>query len=144
LVLSINLYKLTIMKICLPILGESGLKKELMANDFYKAQHYYIFDLDNSQSNVYVLDDRNTLYLSIGDLKKMEIEAIITPNLRPMAAKILFENEIEVYKASSSEVQENLDLYKRGLLKDFTASMIEQKSSCSSDSCSSCSSTSCG
>ncbi len=132
------------MKVCIPVLGDSGLKKELLANDFYKANHYTIYDLSNDQSDIYTLDSEKTVYLNMGEMHKMEIKAIITPNLRPMAAKILFENEIEVYQSTSSVVEENISLLKRGLLKDFTESMIEQRgSSCSSGSCSSCSSTSC-
>ena len=134
-----NLKTQKIMKVCMPILGESALKKELLAPDFYKAQHYNIIDIDTDQSSIYSLSDTSAIYLTMDEIKKLEIEAIITPNLRPMAAKILFENEIEVYKASASLVEENISLLKRGLLKDFTESMIESKSSCSSDGCSSCS-----
>ncbi len=131
------------MKVCLPILGESSLKKELLANDFYKAQFYVIYDLEDDSSSMYSLTDSNSIYLSMSEIKKLDIGAIITPNLRPMAAKILFENEIEVYKASASLIEENISLLKRGLLKDFSQAMIENKSSCSSDGCSSCSSTTC-
>jgi predicted Fe-Mo cluster-binding NifX family protein len=128
------------MKICLPIMGESNLKKELLANDFYKAQYYCIYDMDKDSSEVFAINDSNSIYLSMTEIKKLEIGAIITPNLRPMAAKILFENEIEVYKASASLVEENISLFKRNLLNDFTQAMIENASSCSSGSCSSCSS----
>ncbi len=131
------------MKVCIPVLGDSELKKELLASDFYKANHYVIYDLSNDQSDIYTLESDTTVYLSMEEMHKMEIKAIITPNLRPMAAKILFENEIEVYKSTSSVVEENISLFKRGLLRDFTESMIESGSSCSSGSCSSCSSTSC-
>jgi len=131
------------MKICLPILGDSALKKELLANDFYKAQHYAIYDMADSSTTIYSLTDSESIYLSMSEIKKLDIKIIITPNLRPMAAKILFENEIEVYKANASLVEENISMLKRGLLKDFTQAMIENKSSCSSDGCSSCSSTSC-
>ncbi len=131
------------MKVCVPILGESNLKKELVAPNFYKAQYYCIYDTESEQSRIFALNDSNSIYLSMSEIKKLEINSIITPNLRPMAAKILFENEIEVYKASSSMVDENIALLKRGLLRDFTEAMIESKNSCSSDSCSSCSSTNC-
>lgn len=131
------------MKVCLPILGDGGKEKELLANDFYKAQHYCIHNLKDNNFQIYSLNKTNSVYLSMSEMKKMGIQAIITPNLRPMAAKILFENEIEVYKAEGAEVKENISLYKKDVLKDFDATMVEQKSSCSSDSCSSCSSTSC-
>ncbi len=88
------------MKVCLPILGDEGPNKERLANDFYKAQHYCIYDLEVNSSQIFSLDETHTVYLSMSELKNMEIQAIITPNLRPMAAKILFENEIEVYKAA--------------------------------------------
>lgn len=131
------------MKLCIPILGEKGLSKELLANDFYKANYYCIADISNNSSEVYTLDTANSIYLSMSELKRLEIKAIITPNLRPMAAKILFENEIEVYQSLGNVVEENMNFFKKGRLKDFTEAMIEQKSSCSPDSCSSCSSTSC-
>ncbi|MGQ1787129.1 MULTISPECIES: NifB/NifX family molybdenum-iron cluster-binding protein [unclassified Saccharicrinis] len=128
------------MKACLPIMGDTNLKKELVANDFYKAQHYCIYDFETNSSSIYSLTDTNTIYMSISEIKKLDIQIIITPNLRPMAAKILFENEIEVYKAVSNVVGENIDHYNRGLLRDFTAAMIESKQDCSPDACSSCSS----
>ncbi len=131
------------MKACLPIMGDSALTKELMANDFYKAQHYCIFDLDTEEYSLYSLTDSDSIYMSMSEIKKLDIQIIITPNLRPMAAKILFENEIEVYQAVGSVVSENIDHYKRGLLRDFTATMIESKKDCSPDACSSCSSGSC-
>ncbi|WP_143525088.1 NifB/NifX family molybdenum-iron cluster-binding protein [Labilibacter marinus] len=128
------------MKVCLPIMGETSLKKELLAGDFYKAQHYCIYDMKNNSSSIYSLNDANSIYMSISEIKKLEIQAIITPNLRPMAAKILFENEIEVYQAGGNVVDENIDHLKRGLLRDFTEAMIESKKDCSPDACSSCSS----
>ncbi len=131
------------MKVCLPILGEGDLKKALMAFDFYKTQHYCIYDMDTDESTIYSLAESDSIYLTMSEIKKMEIQAIITPNLRPMAAKILFENEIEVYKAAGAEVLENISLYKRGFLKDFTAAMVEEPKGCASGSCSSCSSDSC-
>ena len=128
------------MKVCLPIMGDTNLKKELVAGDFYKAQYYCILDIDTKESSVYSLNDYDSIYLSISEIKKLGIEAIITPNLRLMAAKILFENEIEVYKATAPTVNENMDLFKKGMLRDFTAAMIEQQNSCSPDACSSCAS----
>ncbi|MCW3787732.1 NifB/NifX family molybdenum-iron cluster-binding protein [Plebeiibacterium sediminum] len=128
------------MKVCLPVLGDSALKKELLANDFYKAQHYAIYDMLDKSTTIFSLADTDAIYLSMSEIKKLGIGIVITPNLRPMAAKILFDNEIEVYKASASLVEENISLLKRSLLKDFTESMIENKGGCSSDGCSSCSS----
>ncbi len=131
------------MKICLPVLGDSALKKELLADDFYKAKYYAIYDMLEKTTTIFSLADSDAIYLSMSEIKKLGIGIIITPNLRPMAAKILFDNEIEVYKANASLVEENISLLKRSLLKDFTEAMIESKNSCSSDGCSSCSSTSC-
>ncbi len=131
------------MKVCLPVLGDSALKKELLANDFYKAQYYAIYDMLDKSTTIFSLAETDSIYLSMNEIKKLEIGIIITPNLRPMAAKILFDNEIEVYKASASLVEENISLLKRSLLKDFTEAMIENKSGCSPDGCSSCSSSSC-
>jgi len=131
------------MKVCLPILGDSYLKKELMADDFYKAQYYCIYDLDTESSSIYSLNDSNSIYLSISEIKKQDIQIIITPNLRSMAAKILFKNEIEVYKSAGNIVTENISLYKRNILNDFSLALIESKNNCSPDSCSSCSSSTC-
>ncbi|GAF05653.1 hypothetical protein [Saccharicrinis fermentans] len=128
------------MKACIPIMGNNTLQKERVANDFYKAQHYCIYDFDTDASVIYSLSDTNTIYMSLSEIKKQGIQIIITPNLRPMAAKILFENEIEVYKAVGNVTKENIDHYKRGLLQDFTETMIESKKDCASQSCASCSS----
>ncbi len=76
-----------------------------MAFDFYKTQYYCIYDMETDDSELYSLAESESIYLTMSEIKKMEIQAIITPNLRPMAAKILFENEIEVYKAAGAEVK---------------------------------------
>jgi predicted Fe-Mo cluster-binding NifX family protein len=131
------------MKICIPVMGQNAKLVYFLANDFYKANYYCLYDLERSEPEYF---SKSELMTRFGlDLRKGGgddvIGAIISPNVRPMAYKILHDNKIDVYRPASNLVEENIALLKKGDLPLYDPAIIEN-SSCGS-SCSSCSSTSC-
>ncbi|MGQ8337573.1 hypothetical protein ACUNWD_13575 [Sunxiuqinia sp. A32] len=131
------------MKICVPVLGHQNNGRYFMANDFYKANLYCLYNLETDEVEYF---SKSELMTRFGlDLRMPGsdeiISAIISPNVRPMAYKILHDNQVAIFKPTSNLVQENIELLKEGKLSLFEPRDIES-SSCGS-SCSSCSSTSC-
>ena len=132
------------MKICIPVMGQNARLVHFLANDFYKANYYCLYNLENDEIEYFSKSDlmaRFGLDLRKGDGEEV-IGAIISPNVRPMAYKILHDNSITVYRPVSNLVEENIALLKNGELSLYDPADVENPSSCGS-SCSSCSSTSC-
>ena len=131
------------MKICIPVMGQNDKLIHFLANDFYKANFYCLYDLKTEKTEYFSKSD---LMARFGlDLRKGggddTITAIISPNMRPMAYKILHDNQITVYRSLGNLVDENIALLKQGELSEYDPADVES-SSCGS-SCSSCTSTSC-
>lgn len=131
------------MKICIPVMGQHAKLVHFLANDFYKANAYCLYDLVNDKTEYF---SKAELMTRFGlDLRKGggddAISAIISPNMRPMAYKILHDNQITVYSSLSNLVEESIFLLKKGELPLYDPNNVES-SSCGS-SCSSCSVTSC-
>ena len=132
------------MKVCIPVMGQNAQLTHFLANDFYKANWYCLYDLNSDETTFFSKSDLMTRFGL--DLRREDggdaIQAIISPNVRPMAYKILHDNNITVYRPESNLLEENIDRLKRGELSLYDPRDVESSSSCSS-SCSSCSSTDC-
>lgn len=131
------------MKVCIAVMGSNLLKKELMAPDFYKAEDYCIYDVDTKETSFFARSETTGSYLSIEELLERGVEAIISPNLRPMAGKILLDNGIVVYKSVSETVEDNINLFVASELPEFNSELVEAGGDSCGTSCSSCSSTKC-
>lgn len=132
------------MKICIPIIGKNEALVNVLAEDFYKANFYCVHDLDGDNNEVF---SKPELMSRFGlDLRKGSeddiVKAIISPNVRPMAFKILKDNNIKVYRPNGKLVDENIAAYKQAQLNEHDIETVEAPSSCGL-SCKSCSSTSC-
>ncbi len=132
------------MKICMPIIGKNAALVNVMADDFYKANFYCVHDLERGDNEVF---SKSELMLRFGlDLRKGGeddvVKAIISPNVRPMAFKILKDNDIKVYQPNGKEVDVNIRLYKDELLHEHDIRSVEEPSGCGL-TCSSCSSKTC-
>ncbi len=129
------------MKVCIPVMGQNARLMCLLANDFYKADYYCLYDLQRDETEFFSKSDLMTRFGL--DLRKRDgedtISAIISPNMRPMAYKILRDNQITVYRPESNLLEENIERLQRGVLLPYDPADIENASSCST-SCSSCSS----
>ncbi|WP_372775484.1 hypothetical protein [Mangrovibacterium sp.] len=132
------------MKICMPIIGKNAALVNILADDFYKANFYCVHDITQGDNEIF---SKSELMSRFGlDLKKGGeddiVKAIISPNVRPMAFKILKDNDIKVLKPSGKLVDENIKYFKDEQLAEHDIYSVEDPSSCGL-SCSSCSSTSC-
>lgn len=132
------------MKICIPVMGQNARLVHFLANDFYKANYYCLYHLESDEMTYF---SKSELMTRFGlDLRKGDgedgIGAIISPNVRPMAYKILHDNRIQVYRPVSNLVDENIERLKKQELPFYDPKDIENPSACGS-SCSSCSSTTC-
>lgn len=131
------------MKVCLALMGAEMIKKNLMAPDFYKADDYCIYNINTKEAEYFSLDESTGSYLSIEEMTSRGVEAIITPNLRPMAGKILLDNGILVYKSMAETIEENIQLFTDDKLPEFTSEMVEAEGDSCGTSCASCKSTTC-
>lgn len=132
------------MKICMPIIGKNAALVNILADDFYKANFYCVHDVAKGDSEIF---SKPELMSRFGlDLRKGGeddiVKAIISPNVRPMALKILKDNDIKVFRPNSKLVDENIQLYKESVLEEHDIYSVEDPSSCGL-SCSSCSSKTC-
>ena len=132
------------MKICIPVIGKNAALVNLMADDFYKANFYCVYDEDSNLKEVLSKEELITLFGL--DLRKSSngsaIRAIISPNVRPLAYKILVDHGIGVFHPTGKCVDENIRLFTEKLLGEYDASGVEELRGCASG-CSSCSSDSC-
>ncbi len=132
------------MKICIPIIGRNEALVNLLAEDFYKANFYCVHDLEKEDNEVF---SKSELMNRFGlDLRKGSdddvVKAIISPNVRPMAFKILKDNDIKVFRPNGKMVDENIAMFKNEQLFEHDIETVEDPSSCGL-SCKSCSSTTC-
>lgn len=126
------------MKVCIAVLGSDIFQKELMASDFYKADTYCIYDLVTADSFIFARTETTGSYLSIEELLERGVEAIISPNLRPMAGKILLDNGIVVYQSIGDSLKENIKLFKASELPEFNSVLVEAAGDSCGTSCSAC------
>ncbi len=136
--------KWNVMKICMPIIGKNPALVNILADDFYKANFYCVHDCAKGDSEVFSKPELMTRFGL--DLRKGGaddvVKAIISPNVRPMAFKILKDNNIKVFRPNGKLVDQNITLYMDELLHEHDIYTVEDPSSCGL-SCSSCSSKTC-
>ena len=130
------------MQLCVPVIGKDVALQNLMANDFYQANYYKIYDLTTRESyllsKVVLMEKFGAGFTgSDGDQK---IKIIITPNMRAMAYKVLSDNQISVYRSEGHQIDTNIRLFEANRLSLFDPFQVECTTiGCSSSSsCSSC------
>jgi len=126
------------MKVILPVI-----EKEIVAEGFRNALFMCIYDSrDNS------FEWLSTARLNVGDrdlgeeIKLMGVNSVISSNMTPIALQIFARNGIEVFKAKSDIVSENIAFLQNNQLELFTSQIAREIQACN-NSCSSCSSKSC-
>lgn len=134
------------MRICVPVIGKDSALSNLMANDFYQAGYYQIYDSVSRESQLFpkaVLMEKFGAGLTGRD-DDNRIEVIITPNMRAMAYKILADHHIRVYRSEGHQIDVNLRLFEEDRLSVFDPFQVEcTAAGCHGSSCGSCSSTGC-
>lgn len=126
------------MKVILPVI-----EKEKVADGFRNALFMCIYNShDNSTEWL------STARLNVGDrdlgeeIKLMGINSVISGNMTPIALQIFARNGIEVYKAKSENVKENIAFLQNNQLELFTNKAAREIQACN-NSCHSYGSKSC-
>jgi len=121
----------------LPVIDKEN-SKEGVTDGFRNARFVCIFD---SQDNSIEWVSASKLNTDDGDLsneiKRMGINAIISNKMTPIALQIFARNGIEVFKAKSEHVSENIAFLQNNQLELFTRQVAREIQECNS-SCSSC------
>lgn len=130
------------MRVMLPVAGkETG--KEKIARGFHNARFVCIYDSD---SKVFEWKETAKISANPGDLtnelKRLQINAIISGYIPPMVLQIFTRNGFSVLKARGSNVHENIGFFTRNQLESFTSKAARELWGCDTG-CNSCSSTSC-
>lgn len=112
----------------------------VLAADFRTSEYFGIVDAISKDIEFISEDMLETTFngKSITEvLSEKGVEYVICEEMMAMTLKVFKESRIEVYKAMSESVEENIRLFKELALPPFYYSETRQTSSCST-SCGSC------
>ncbi len=124
------------MKIALPLISESEL-----ASDFSKSSYVGIYDVVEGNLNVISLASQSMTTIQsfiFETMKSLDTQWVISPNFSFMALRVFKENKINVLKASGTNLNENIDFFKTGILVPFSAFDVFMSSQNCTDVCSTC------
>ena len=130
------------MKIGFPI--EKKHTSTMIADSFHGSEWIGSIDLFSAELKKYSVTEleAKTGYDNLFSiLNELEIKTVVCKKMQPMALKFFSDHRILVYRATSGDIQANIELLKEGKLNRFTTNMAEPSgcgSSCSGSSCSSC------
>lgn len=127
------------MKVMIPVVDNLSAKNNLAAG-FHNAEYACIYDSESEAYEWIATDDISTKpgNLSI-ELKRKGIYNIISKQMSLMALGLFAESGLNVFKAESEDVSENIQKFVQNKLQPLTVQSA-MGSSCSSSSCGSCSS----
>ncbi len=130
------------MKIIIPVVDDHD-HKLTIADGFNTSKHVCLYDTD--QNNFRWLEANQVINLMgnlASDFARQEICGVITNHMKFMALGLFNGNGLMVYKSEGTELERNIDLFKRKKLEPFTIHDALVDSGCGS-SCNTCSSTAC-
>ena len=129
------------MKVLLPVKNNSTGKNKI-AEGFHNIDYLCIWDSDSETKEwISAKEISETPGGLNSGLVKNEIYSIISMNVTPMVLQMFNRNGINVLKAQSFDVAQNIRLFRLNQLKKFTDQESRLVISCDSSSCSSCNST---
>ncbi len=126
-------------KVCIPVKPEIEPKVYSISNDLNSASYYCIIDFQLKSSIIMHLKEIQEIFKQSNGagFKALNINVLICNEVAPMALKILDDKGIVVLKSEGFSIEQNLHLFLKNQLTDFTSAVALQSTSCSS-SCSSC------
>ncbi|MDB4335064.1 NifB/NifX family molybdenum-iron cluster-binding protein, partial [bacterium] len=127
--------------IILPVVDCQDSKHE-MAPGIHNTEYACIYDCDSHTYEWLATNDitQKPGNLSI-ELKRKGVKTIVSSSMPLMALGLFIESGFTVYKASSDNLNENIQLFEAQKLDTFTTQHADEMKGCSSNACSSCSST---
>lgn len=133
------------LKIGMPLMKNAD-QSMVMATDFRTSECFGIVDALSKEVELITEDMLETIYKGKGIsdvLNEKGVEFVICEEMMAMTHKVFHNSKIEVYKAMSDSIEENIRMFKEFMLPPFYYNETRQTSSCSASSCSSCSSETC-
>ncbi|WP_340110836.1 hypothetical protein [Maribellus mangrovi] len=128
------------MKVMLPVKQESAELRQ-MAEGFHNIEFVCIYD--NDSKNCEWLEAKSLSKTPGGlnsELLQRGVSTIISLNLTPMVLNLFKRSSIEVLKALSSDINENIRLFEESELPSYSTQESRSLQACNGNSCSSCSS----
>lgn len=138
-IISVNTEHFDMPLLCIPASYNTLENGYTLAGKFNGATHYCMVNLSE---NTYDFVKSNTIYTLFNRdlaLASSGIRSVICGHVAPMALKVLYDNDIEVYEPIGDDILKNIALYRTGELNYYNLSNVPQPS-CSSD-CTSCGTT---
>jgi len=123
------------MKIGIPIAGDETSLDNVLAPGFHACKYFGIYDLQNDTVEVLSIDSAKTGFIKL--LHDKDIKAVISPSFQILSIRLFRENFIDIYKAESLDVSENIDCLKHNLLNKFSFWDMNDENNCKSG-CSAC------
>lgn len=131
------------MKIMIPVIDDKG-EKFTLAESFHNAEYACIYESDSKSFEWLRTSDlsEKSENLSI-ELKRKGILSVLINKMSPMAMGLFIESGFKVFKAESTSLEENVDLFHHKLLEYYSYAAEDINDACSG-SCGSCSTSSAG
>jgi predicted Fe-Mo cluster-binding NifX family protein len=111
------------MKLCIPVKENKGLESSVYSH-FGSSSAFIICDTDDDSIEVLDNSDKNHDHGQchpISSINGKDIEAIIVGGIGARAINKLQANNIKVFQSEPGTVEHNVNLFKKSLLKEFTA-----------------------
>ena len=125
------------MKIGIPLSENIIAVRQLLAPSFQHTSLLGIYDCDqNTLETIHLEQNGHSIDFS-ELLKEHEIKAVISPDFTIMVLKLFKVLKIITFRASDSDVADNIKLFKNGELARYTF-VDAAKANCTADACGSC------
>ena len=110
------------MILCIPITENKGLKSEVYSH-FGSASAFLLYDSEKESEEIVVNSDNEHTHGMCEPMKSISnrnIHSVIVGGIGKRALEKLHSMKIKVYKSESKTVVENIELFNKSLLKEFT------------------------
>ena len=110
------------MILCIPIKENKGLKSEVYSH-FGSAPAFLLYDSEKQSEEIVVNSDNEHTHGMCQPMKSVSnrnIHSVIVGGIGKHALEKLHAAKIKVYKSESKTARENINLFNKSLLKEFT------------------------
>lgn len=112
------------MKVCFPVLNANGLDSEVYGH-FGSAPAFLVIETDSSRITTINNGDQHHVHGECNPLKTLnnhKVDAIVVSGIGAGALNRLYQLGIRVFQAQAATVEENITIWKKQGLPEFTSS----------------------
>lgn len=120
------------MRIALPTMGNEG-PKEKVHDHFGSASYFTVWDSETNSIEAFASENEHHAHGSCQPLQaiaNLRVDAILTGGMGMRAVMICNQGGMKVYRIAGETVQEAVELFKKGELKELTPEMGCQGHDC--------------